>query len=163
MACWLGLAWLGSNWLGLARVCSSWGDDFSHYTRQKIYNFPFLWTVHTYIQNGNLMYATVEYRLTEGIQTQTELSPYLYAASFACRNDEMNNIFDYMKRRCCEGIFFYLLNIHQQVRPKSVTPCHPSPSKEYSFGKQCQGKMSPLSWDCHPTITPEWSNSCTIH
>jgi hypothetical protein len=43
---------------------------------------------------------------TEGIRTQTELSSYLYAASFASLNDEMNNIFDYMKRRCCEGSFF---------------------------------------------------------
>jgi hypothetical protein len=54
-----------------------------------------------------------------------------------------------------KAVFFYLLNIHQQVRPKSVTPCHPSPSKDYSFGTQCQGKISPLSWDCHLTITPE--------
>ncbi len=46
-----------------------------------------------------------------------------------------------------KAAFFYLLNIHQLVRPKSVTPCHPSPSKDYSFGTQCQGKMLPLSWD----------------
>jgi hypothetical protein len=61
---------------------------------------------------------------------QTELSSYFCAASFASLNDEMRNIFGYMKRRCCEAIFLYLLNIHQQVRPKSSTPCHPSPSKD---------------------------------
>jgi hypothetical protein len=43
---------------------------------------------------------------TEEIQTQIELSPYICAASFASLNDEMKNIFGYMKRRCCEGIFF---------------------------------------------------------
>ncbi len=41
-----------------------------------------------------------------GVRTQTELSSYLCAASFAILNDEMNNIFGYMKRRCCEGSFF---------------------------------------------------------
>jgi hypothetical protein len=94
--------------------------------------------------------------LTEGIQTQTELSSYLHAASFASLNDEMNNIFGYMKSRCCEGSFICLLNVHQQVRPKSVSPYQPSPSKDYSFGKQFQSKISPLSSDGHPTITPEW-------
>ncbi len=62
-----------------------------------------------------------------------------------------------------KAVFIYLLNLHQQVRPKSVSPCHPSPSKDYSFGKQFQSKISPLSSDSHPTITPEWANSCTIH
>jgi hypothetical protein len=45
----------------------------------------------------------------EGIRTQTELSSYLCAASFASLNDEMKNIFGYMKRRCCEGNFFLSL------------------------------------------------------
>jgi hypothetical protein len=41
----------------------------------------------------------------EGIQTQTELSLGHCAASFASLNDEINNIFGYMKRRCCVAVF----------------------------------------------------------
>jgi hypothetical protein len=44
--------------------------------------------------------------VTDGIRTQTKLSSYLHAASFASLNDEMNNIFGYMKSRCCEGSFY---------------------------------------------------------
>jgi hypothetical protein len=50
------------------------------------------WTK-TWIWTWTVMYST------EGIQTQTELSSYLHAASFASLNDEMNNIFGYMKSR----------------------------------------------------------------
>ncbi len=46
-----------------------------------------------------------------------------------------------------KAVFIYLLNVHQQVRPKSVSPCHPSPSKDFTFGKQFQSKISPLSSD----------------
>jgi hypothetical protein len=52
-------------------------------------------------------------------------------------------------------VFIYLLNVHQQVRPKSVSPYHPSPRKDCSSGKQFQSKIYPLSWNTHPTITPE--------
>jgi hypothetical protein len=45
-------------------------------------------------------------KYTEGIRTQTELSSYLHAASFASLNDEMNNIVGYMKSRYCEGSFY---------------------------------------------------------
>ncbi len=100
---------------------------------------------------------------TEGIRTQTELSSCLYAASFASLNDEIKNIFGYMKKRFCEDSFVLSPKCRQQVRSKSITPCDPSPSKDYSFGKQFQSKVSPLLSDSHPTITPKWSNSCTIH
>jgi hypothetical protein len=61
-------------------------------------------------------------------QTQTELSSYLYAASFASLNDEIKNIFGYMKRRFCESSFVLLnlLNVHQQVRPKLALPVTPA-------------------------------------
>ncbi len=42
---------------------------------------------------------------TEGIRTQTELSSYLYAASFASLHDEIKNIFGYIKKRFCEDSF----------------------------------------------------------
>jgi hypothetical protein len=51
--------------------------------------------------------------VTEEIRTQTELSSYLRAASFASLNDEMNNMFSYMKSiDVVKAIFIYLLNVH---------------------------------------------------
>ncbi len=41
----------------------------------------------------------------EGIRTQTDLSSYLSAASFASLNDEIKNIFAHMKRIFCESSF----------------------------------------------------------
>ncbi len=41
-----------------------------------------------------------------GGNSNTSRTELIYAASFASLNDEMNYIFDYMKRRCCEGNFF---------------------------------------------------------
>jgi hypothetical protein len=49
--------------------------------------------------------STRFYRSTEGVGTQTELSSYLHAASFASLNNEIKNIFGYMKKRFCEDSF----------------------------------------------------------
>ncbi len=49
-----------------------------------------------------------------------------------------------------KAALFYLLNVHQQVRPKSVILWHPSLRKDYSPGTQCQGKLSSLPLDSLP-------------
>jgi hypothetical protein len=36
-----------------------------------------------------------------------------------------------------KAALFYLLYVHQKVRPKSVIPWHPSLRKDYSLGTQC--------------------------
>jgi hypothetical protein len=63
----------------------------------------------------------------EGIRTQTELSSYLCAASFASLNDEINNIFGFMKRRCCEGSFFLSLKYSSAGEAKVKPSLSPLP------------------------------------
>jgi hypothetical protein len=77
-------------------------------------------------------------------------------------DDETDNIFGYMKRRCWEESSV-LSPTCSPTGDTLVTPWHPFFSNDYLLGTQ--GKLSSLSWDNgnSPRTMPKCSNSCTFH
>jgi hypothetical protein len=68
------------------------------------------------------------------IKIQTELHSFPDAASSASLDNETDNIFGYMKRRCCEGSPFLSPNFSPTGEAKVSHSLTPFLSRDFSLG-----------------------------